>query len=401
MPRPSGARTMKFSNRRDAVPPHLFAELDRKIAHKPHEGFVVLSLGIGDLDLPTPVPVVEALAAGARDPGTHPYPSNHGTEEFREAAAGFYRDRFGVQLDPATKVVPALGGKEAVGHVCLVLLDPGDVCLSPDPGYPPYTSGPLFSGAEVHYLPLEEANAFLPNLDAVPADVLAHANLLFLNYPNNPTGAVVQPGYFERAVEFARRHDLALVHDNAYSEICFDGYRAPSFLETPGAKEVGIEIFSPSKGWNMTGWRSGIVAGNAEIVERFRQLKTNLDSGMFEAVQRATVAALTEAREFPREMSEVYARRRDLVAEALTSIGLHVEPPRATPYFWVRVPDGYTSESFAELVLERAGVVVAPGPAYGPSGEGFFRISLTVPDDRLQEALRRIETSLQAGILQA
>jgi LL-diaminopimelate aminotransferase len=392
---------MKFAKRLDAVPPYLFAELERKIAQKQREGVDVISLGIGDPDLPTPEPVVEALAAAARDPATHRYPSNQGSQEFRETAAGFYRDRFGVELDPATEIVPALGGKEAVGHVCLALLDPGDVCLSPDPGYPPYTSGPLFSGAEVHYLPLEEANAFLPDLDAVPAEVVARANLLFLNYPNNPTGAIVQPGYFERAVEFARRHDLAVVHDNAYSEICFDGYRAPSFLETPGAKEVGIEIFSPSKGWNMTGWRSGIVAGNAEIVERFRQLKTNLDSGMFEAVQLATVAALTEARDFPREMSEIYARRRDLVADALTAIGLHVEPPRATPYFWVRVPDGYTSESFAELVLERAGVVVAPGPAYGPSGEGFFRISLTVPDDRLQEAVRRIESSLQAGILQA
>ncbi len=230
---------------------------------------------------------------------------------------------------------------------------------------------------------------------------LPPANLLFLNYPNNPTGAIVQPGYFEQAIDFARRHDLAVVHDNAYSEICFDGYRAPSFLETHGAKDVGIEIFSPSKGWNMTGWRSGLVAGNAEIVERFRQLKTNLDSGMFEAVQHATVAALMEARDFPREMSEVYRRRRDLVAEALAAIGLPVAPPRATPYFWVRVPEGYTSESFAELVLEQAGVVVSPGPAYGPNGEGFFRISLTVPDDQLQEAVRRIETSLQAGILKA
>jgi len=390
---------VRFAKRLDAVPPYLFAELERKIAEKRREGVEVISLGIGDPDLPTPEPVVEALAEAARDPSTHQYPSNQGSEEFRTAGADFYRERFGVELDPASELVPALGGKEAVGHVCLALLDPGDICLSPDPGYPPYTSGPLFSGAEVHYLPLEEANGFLPELDAVPQEVAARANLLFLNYPNNPTGAIVQPGYFEQAIEFARRHDLAVVHDNAYSEICFDGYRAPSFLETPGAKEVGIEIFSPSKGWNMTGWRSGIVAGNAEIVEHFRQLKTNLDSGMFEAVQHATVAALTEARDFPREMSEVYRRRRDLVAEALAAIGLPVEPPRATPYFWVRVPEGYTSESFAGLVLEQAGVVVSPGPAYGPSGEGFFRISLTVPDDQLQVAVRRIETSLQAGIL--
>jgi len=392
---------VKHAKRLDAVPPYLFAELERKLAEKKREGVDVISLGIGDPDLPTPEPVIAALAAGARDPGTHRYPTNHGTDEFRAAAVGFYRDRFGVELDPESEVVPALGGKEAVGHVCLALLDPGDVCLSPDPGYPPYTAGPLFSGADVHYLPLEEEHAFLPDLDSVPADVASRANILFLNYPNNPTGAIVQPGYFERAVEFARAHDLAVVHDNAYSEICFDGYVAPSFLETPGAKEVGIEIFSPSKGWNMTGWRSGLVAGNAEVVERYRQLKTNLDSGMFEAVQRATIAALTEARDFPREMSRVYRRRRDLVVEALAAIDLDVEPPKATPYFWVRVPEGYTSESFAELVLEQAGVVVAPGPAYGPSGEGFFRLSLTVPDDRLEEAMRRIESSLRAGILDA
>jgi LL-diaminopimelate aminotransferase len=382
---------VRFARRLEAVPPYLFAELERRIAEKEHEGVDVISLGIGDPDLPTPQAVVDALAEAAHDPATHQYPTNHGSNEFREAAAGFYSDRFGVDLDPGSELVPALGGKEAVGHIALALLDPGDVCLAPDPGYPPYTSGPVFAGAEVHYLPLTEANGFLPNLEDVPTETLGRANLLYLNYPNNPTGAVVEPGYFERAVAFAREHGLVLVHDNAYSELCYDGYRAPSFLETPGAKDVGVEIFSPSKGWNMTGWRSGIVAGNAEVVERYRQLKTNLDSGMFEAVQRATVAALTVAREFPREMSVVYERRRDLVAEALAAIGLDVEPPRATPYFWVRVPEGHTSESFAELVLEQAGVVVSPGPAYGPSGEGFFRISLTVPEERLREAVYRIE----------
>jgi LL-diaminopimelate aminotransferase len=361
----------------------------------------VISLGIGDPDLPTPQAVIDALAAGAHDPATHQYPTNHGSGEFREAAASFYRARFGVELDPSSEIVPALGGKEAVGHIAFALLDPGDVCLSPDPGYPPYTSGPVFANAEVHHLPLVEANGFLPDLDAIPAAILARANLLFLDYPNNPTGAVVGPGYFERAVEFARANDLVVVHDNAYSELCYDGYRAPSFLEAPGAKEVGVEIFSLSKGWNMTGWRSGIVAGNAEVVERYRQLKTNLDSGMFEAVQRATVAALTDARDFPGEMSAIYERRRDLVAEALTAIGLDVDPPRATPYFWVRVPEGHTSESFVELVLEEAGVVVSPGPAYGPSGEGFFRLSLTVSDEQLQEAVRRIESSLKRGIIPA
>jgi LL-diaminopimelate aminotransferase len=392
---------VRFARRLDAVPPYLFAELERKLAEKRREGVDVISLGIGDPDLPTPQPVVDALVAGARDAATHQYPTNHGSQELREAAAGFYRDRFGAELDPGSEIVPALGGKEAVGHIALALLDPGDVALSPDPGYPPYTSGPLFAGAEVDYLPLQEANGFLPDLDAIQTERAARANLLYLNYPNNPTGAVVRPGYFERAVEFARAHDLVVVHDNAYSEICFDGYRAPSFLETAGAKEVGVEIFSVSKGWNMTGWRSGLVVGNPEVVERYRQLKTNLDSGMFEAVQRATIAALTEARDFPREMSRIYRRRRDLVAEGLAAIGLDVALPRATPYFWVRVPEGQTSGSFTELVLEQAGVLVSPGPAYGPSGEGFFRISLTVPDERLEEAVRRIESSLRSGIIPA
>jgi LL-diaminopimelate aminotransferase len=392
---------MRFARRLDAVPPYLFAELERKLAEKQREGVDVISLGIGDPDLPTPQPVVDALIAGARDAATHQYPTNHGSEQLREAAAAFYRERFDVELDPGSEVVPALGGKEAVGHIALALLDPGDICLSPDPGYPPYTSGPLFAGADLHYLPLEEANGFLPDLESIPAEIAARANLLYLNYPNNPTGAVVGRGYFDRAVEFALANDLVIVHDNAYSEICFDGYVAPSFLETPGAKEVGVEIFSISKGWNMTGWRSGLVAGNADVVERYRQLKTNLDSGMFEAVQRATIAALTESHDFPKEMSEVYRRRRDLVADGLTAIGLEVTPPKATPYFWVRVPEGHTSESFTELVLEQAGVLVSPGPAYGPSGEGFFRISVTVPDDRLDEAMRRIESSLRSGIISA
>jgi LL-diaminopimelate aminotransferase len=392
---------VRFARRLDAVPPYLFAELERKIAQKRREGVDVISLGIGDPDLPTPPVVVEALAEAARDPRTHQYPTNHGSDELREAAAGFYRERFGVELDPASEIVPALGGKEAVGHISMALLDPGDICLSPDPGYPPYTSGPIFAGAEVHYLPLEAKHGFLPDLAAIPVDVLARANVLFLDYPNNPTGAVVAPGYFERAVELARANDLVVVHDNAYSELCFSGYRAPSFLETPGAKEVGVEIFSLSKGWNMTGWRSGLVAGNPEVVERYRQLKTNLDSGMFEAVQHATAVALTDAREFPREMSAVYERRRDLLAEALVAIGLDVDPPQATPYFWVRVPEGHDSASFTELVLEQAGVVISPGPSFGPSGEGFVRLSLTVPDSRLDEAARRIESSLRSGIITA
>jgi LL-diaminopimelate aminotransferase len=385
---------MKFAQRLDLVPPYLFAELERKISAKRAEGIDVISLGIGDPDLPTPEPVIEAAARALRDPATHSYPTNHGTQAFREAAAGFYRDRFDVELDPGTEIVPVLGGKEGVNHICLVCLDPGDICLSPDPGYPPYTSGPLFAGAEVHYLPLAEENGFLPHLESIPAGVLGRANLLFLDYPNNPTGATVTEGYFERVVAFAGANDLIVVHDNAYSEVCFDGYRAPSFLATPGARDVGVELFSPSKGWNMTGWRGGLLAGNADLVDRYRGMKANIDSGMFGAIQAAVAAALTVARDFPAEMSEVYRRRRDLLAEAVRAIGLDVHPPTATPYFWVRVPEGYTSGSFAELVLERAAVVVSPGSAYGPSGEGFVRMSLTVADERLEEAAQRIESAL-------
>jgi LL-diaminopimelate aminotransferase len=383
------------------VPPYLFAELERQISAKTRAGIDVISLGIGDPDLPTPDTIVEAAAAAMRDPRTHQYPTNHGSDEFREAAASFYHDRFRVDLDPSSEVIPVLGGKEAVGHIAMACLDPGDLCLSPEPGYPPYTSGPVFSGAEVEYLPLTEENGFFPDLDAVPDEIADRANLLYLNYPNNPTGAVVPDGAFADAVAFARRHDLIVVHDNAYTEICFGGYVAPSFLETADAKEVGVEIFSLSKGWNMTGWRCGLVAGNADVIERYRQLKSNLDSGLFEALQRAASVALTQEREFPRRMSEVYERRRDLVVEALARIGLAVTPPRATPYLWLRVPNGHTSASFASLVLEESNVVVSPGPSYGPSGEGFVRLSLTVPDERLEEAVRRIETSLRASIIQA
>ncbi|HKO74282.1 MAG TPA: LL-diaminopimelate aminotransferase [Gaiellaceae bacterium] len=386
---------MRFAKRLDLVPPYLFAELERKIEEKRRAGVDVISLGIGDPDLPTPEPVVRALQSAAADSATHRYPTNRGLEPFREAIAAFHAERFAVQIDPATEVVPVLGGKEGVAHIAFACLDPGDVALAPEPGYPPYTSGPLFAGADVHYLPLRAENEFMPELDTIPDDVTARANLLFLNYPNNPTGAVVAPGFFDRAVEFARAHDLIVVHDNAYSEVAFDGYEPPSFLATAGARDVGVEIFSLSKGWNMTGWRVGWVAGNADVVEQFRRLKTNLDSGMFDALQVAGVAALTEARDFPAEMSAIYRRRRDLMIEALAGIGLPADPPQATPYIWVRVPDAHTSETFTELVLEEAGVVVSPGPSFGPSGEGYVRISLTVADERLEEAASRMATSLR------
>ena len=386
---------MRFARRLDQVPPYLFAELERKIEAMRAEGTDVISLGIGDPDLPTPTAVVEEMRCQVGRPETHQYPSNRGLAAFREAVATFYEVRFDAEIDPDSEVIPVLGGKEGVAHIALACLEDGDVCLAPDPGYPPYTSGPLFAGAQPHYLPLREGNGFLPDLERIPADVTARANILFLNYPNNPTGAVVDDGFFARAVDFGRENDLLVVHDASYTEIAFDGYRPPSFLATPGAKDVGVEIFSLSKGWNMTGWRAAWIAGNAVTVERYRHLKTNLDSGMFDALQLAAVAALTKARDFPAEMSEIYRRRRDLMAEALAAIGLAADPPRATPYIWLRVPEGHTSASFTELVLEQAAVVVSPGSSFGASGEGFVRVSLTVPDARLEEAAARIASSLR------
>jgi LL-diaminopimelate aminotransferase len=388
---------VRFARRLDAVPPYLFAELEQKIAEKRATGVDVISLGIGDPDLPSPAPVVDAMQRAVADPARHRYPTNQGLPAFREAVSEFYADRFGVTIDPVREAIPALGGKEGVAHIALACLDPGDVCLSPEPGYPPYTSGPVFAGAAVHYLPLRPEQGFMPDLASIPEDVRAAANLLFLNYPNNPTGATVVSGFFEEAVEFAGTHDLIVIHDASYTELAFDGHRPPSFLETPGAREVGAEVFSLSKGWNLTGWRIGWIAGNHDVVERYRQLKTNLDSGMFEAIQLAGVAALQEARSFPKEMSEIYRRRRDLMVGALTAIGLPAKRPQATPYIWVGVPEGQSSASFTELILEEAGVVVSPGPSFGPSGEGFVRISLTVPDDRLEEAASRIASSLDVS----
>jgi LL-diaminopimelate aminotransferase len=383
---------MKPSSRLNRLPPYLFAELERKIAEKKAAGMDVISLGIGDPDTPTPAPVVAALAEAAAHPGTHRYPSNRGRPELREAFARFYARRFGVELDPATEIVPALGAKECVFNLNLAFLDPDTVALAADPGYPVYTGGPLLAGAEAVLMPLVPELGFAPDLDAIGGDVAARARLLYINYPNNPTGAVVPDGLFERAVEFGREHDVLIVHDASYTETTFDGYVAPSFLETPGAKEVGVEVFSLSKGWNMTGWRTAAIVGNADAVDTYWKLKTNIDSGMFEAVQLAAMRALDEGP--PPEMPALYQRRRDLVCDALRETGVDVTPPKGTIYVWAPVPEGHTSASYCELVLEESGVVVSPGGAYGPNGEGFFRISLTIADERLAEAVERLRGSL-------
>jgi LL-diaminopimelate aminotransferase len=385
---------MKTSARLDRLAPYLFAELERKIADKKAAGVDVISLGIGDPDTPTPELVVRGLAEAAEDGGTHAYPSNRGRSELRSAVASFYDRRFGVGLDPDTEIIPALGAKECIFNLNLAFLDPGTYALAADPGYPVYTGGPLLAGAEAHLMPLVPELGFVPDLDAIPAEVLEKSRLLYLNYPNNPTGAIAPEGFFEKVVDFARAHDVLVVHDASYTEVTFDGYVAPSFLETPGAKDVGVEVFSLSKGYNMTGWRVGAIVGNADAISAYWKLKTNIDSGMFEAVQLAGVKALEDGDAIPREMSEVYARRRDLVIDALHAVGVDVDAPKATIYVWAPVPEGHTSASYCEMVLEESGVVVSPGGAYGPNGEGFFRISLTVPDERLAEAMDRLRSSL-------
>jgi LL-diaminopimelate aminotransferase len=382
------------SVRLQAMPPYMFQELERRIAEKRAAGIDVISLGIGDPDRPTYPHIVEAMRAAVADPANHQYPSNRGREEFRQAFADFYERRFGVEIDPASEVIPAIGAKECIYNLCFAFLDPGGVALASDPGYPVYTGGPILAGATPELLPLLPELGFAPDLDAIPAEVAAKARLIFLNYPNNPTGAIVPDGFFERVVEFAREHEILVVHDNAYSETTYDGYVAPSFLQTPGAKQVGVEVFSLSKGFNMTGWRCAAILGNAEAIQTYWRLKTNVDSGLFEAVQVAGAAALGGPPEPLAEMNATYGCRRDLVVSALTEIGVEVSAPKGTIYVWAPVPTGHTSTSFCEKVLEEAAVVVSPGSMYGPSGEGFFRIALTAPDERIEEAVERMREHL-------
>jgi LL-diaminopimelate aminotransferase len=382
------------SKRLEAMPPYKFQELERTIADKRAAGIDVISLGIGDPDEPTYPHVVAAMQEAVAENANQKYPTNRGREEFRQAFAEFYDRRFGVAIDAEDEVIPAIGAKECIYNLCFAFLDPGGIALVSDPGYPVYTGGPILAGARPELLPLVPELEFTPDLDAVPAEIAAEARLMFLNYPNNPTGAVVPDGFFERVVEFAREHEILVVHDNAYSETTYDGYVAPSFLATPGAKEVGVEVFSLSKGFNMTGWRCAAILGNAAAVQAYWRLKTNIDSGLFEAIQLAAAAALRGPSAPLERMNAIYLRRRDLVVEALREIGVEVSAPRGTIYVWAPVPEGHTSTSFAELVLEEAAVVVSPGSMYGPSGEGFFRISLAAPDDRIAEAVERMREHL-------
>jgi LL-diaminopimelate aminotransferase len=350
----------------------------------------VISLGIGDPDLPTPKRIVSVLQEAAADPANHRYPSYFGLGELRDAIAGWYRERFDVGLEPNAEILPTLGSKDGISHVPLALVDPGDLVLAPDPGYTVYATGAIMAGADPYVMPLTLENDWLPDLDAIPTDVAERARLMWLNYPNNPTAAVAGREFLERAVDFCRLHDIVLCHDAPYSEIAFDGYRPLSLFEIPGAREVGLEFHSLSKTFNMTGWRIGWVCGRADLVGLIGQLKTNIDSGIFQAVQWAAIEALNGGEEETRAACEIYARRHRLVADTLNSLGWKIKPPRATFYVWAPVPAGYDSIGFASHVLDQVGVNITPGVGFGAHGEGYFRLSVTAPDARLEEAMTRL-----------
>lgn len=376
------------------LPPYLFARIEKKIEAAKARGVDVISLGIGDPDRPTPRHIVEKLVEEAWNPENHRYPSSAGMLSFRQAVAEYYENRFGVELDPAREVVSLIGSKEGIAHISFCYLDPGDIALIPDPGYPVYGIGAMLAGATPYIMPLKPENNFLPDLKAIPEEVARKAKLMFLNYPNNPTGAIADESFYKEVIEFAKEYDIIVCHDAAYQEIAFDGYRPPSFLEFPGAKEVGIEFGSCSKSYNMTGWRIGWAVGRADVIDALARIKSNIDSGVFQAVQYAAIAALTGPQDCTRQMSEVYRERRDIVIEGFNSMGWNLKPPKATIYVWAPVPKGYDSISFAEHVFEKTGVVITPGNGYGQYGEGFFRIALTVEKERLIEAIERMKKNL-------
>ncbi len=383
---------MRFASRVEKIPPYLFVEISRKIAQKRQEGIDVISFGIGDPDLETPAPVVDVLRSTAGDLPNHRYPESDGLPEFRKATADWYQRRFGISLDPGSEVLSLIGAKEGIGHAALCFIEPGDIALVPDPGYPVYSVGTWFAGGECHWLPLEEENGWLPDLEAIPEDVARQAKVMWLNYPNNPTGAVADLGYFNQVVEFAKSYDLAVLHDACYTDVTFDGYRHPSFLQADGAMDVGMEFHSLSKTYNMTGWRLGMAVGNADMINALLIVKSNLDSGVPQAIQHMGIEALNTTDDWIDERNAIYQRRRDRVLQVLSDIGLEFDPPKASLYVWARVPEGFSSGDFAEQLLDQCDIVVTPGAGYGSYGEGYIRFSLTIDDDQLEEGLNRLAT---------
>ena len=382
---------MKFSDRLGKLAPYPFVEISRIIAEKKAAGVDIVTFGIGDPEIPTPQPIIDKLIEASQDPPNHRYPETDGLPEVRRAIAYWYEQRFGVQLDPDKEVLPLIGAKEGIGHAAFCFLDPGDIALIPDPAYPVYGVGTMFAGAESHIMPLYERNGWLPELDAIPGPVADAAKLMWLNYPNNPTSAVATQEDLAAAVDYCREKDIALLHDAAYSEVGYDGYRAASCLQVDGAKDVSLEFHSLSKTYNMTGWRIGMAVGNADMIRALFQIKANLDSGIPQAIQQMAIEALTGPQDCVDSNVEIYQRRRDRVIKALTTLGLTVDVPRASLYIWARVPQGFTSAELAARLLEETDIVVTPGSSYGQYGEGYIRLSLTTPDEQVEKGCQRLE----------
>ncbi len=386
---------MEVATRIKKLPPYLFAQIEQKIAEEKKKGREILDLGIGDPDLATPPFIIEKLCEEARKSQNHRYPSYRGLYKFREAVAEWYLRRFGVKLDPEREVVSLIGSKEGIAHFAWCVVDPGDIVLASDPGYPVYKIGTMLAGGIPLELPLLPENDFLPDFSRFPREVLEKTRLVFINYPNNPTSQVASLDFFKKVVELAQRYNFIIAHDLAYSEIAFDGYRAPSILEVEGAQEVAIEFHSLSKTFNMTGWRIGFAVGNEQLIEALGRIKTNVDSGIFNAIQWAGVEALSRTEEVLEWLLPIYRKRRDLVVRTLSRVGIEIKPPRATFYVWIPVPSGFDSLGFANFLLDKAGVVVTPGIGFGRYGEGFVRISLTTPDTILEKAMNRVEEALR------
>jgi LL-diaminopimelate aminotransferase len=381
---------MKLSRRMEKLKPYLFVEINQKIAEKKAKGEDIISFAIGDPDIPTPSHVIDRLCQAAHDPANHRYPETAGLPELCQAIAGWYQRRFGVVFDPETEVLPLIGSKEGIGHIAFCFIDPGDTALVPDPAYPVYSISTMLAGGKPYYMSLKEENDFLPNLKIIREYILKQTKLLWISYPNNPTGAVAELDFFQSVVEFAREHDIVVCHDGPYSEVAFDGFQPVSLMQADGAKEVGVEFHSLSKSYNMTGWRIGMVVGNAKMVDALRRLKSNLDSGIPQAIQYAAIEALNGPQDCILEHNAIYQRRRDLVVEVLVNIGLEVRVPKAGLYVWAKVPEGYNSVDFTADLLEQVGVAVTPGVGYGRSGEGYVRLSLTISDAALVKGLSRL-----------
>lgn len=383
---------MKFAQRINKVPPYLFVEISRKIAKKKAEGADVISFGIGDPDIPTPDSIIAKLTETSVDSANHRYPETDGLPELRLAMSEWYQRRFGIELNPDNEILPLIGAKEGIGHASLCFIDPGDIALIQDPGYPVYSVGTWFAGGECEWVPLTSANNWLPDLSMISDETASKAKVMWINYPNNPTGAIADQSFFDKAIEFALKHDIALLHDAAYTETYFDEYKPVSMFNSTGAMEAGIEFHSLSKSYNMTGWRVGMAVGNADMIQALMTVKSNLDSGIPQAIQYMAIEAMNMTDNQVRERNDVYESRRNKVVETLNSIGIELDPPKASLYVWAPVPAGYDSASFTSLLLDKADIVVTPGNGYGPSGEGYIRLSLTINDVDMQRGLDRLKS---------